>query len=324
MESTPDFKNRKGLLIFFGVILLLTGGISLLFAVLTLFTIALQQTAAFQGRQIPISSVLLGVFFYTAMAAAFITLGVGSIRTRRWAQSLTLLFSWLVLIAGAVTLVLIIFYAGDMFEQIGAVAQIDPTVLNIVLIITYVFIAVFFILVPGIFILVYQSKSVIKTVQKYDSRENWTDKCPLPLMAHSFFLLYVAIAPLFLISFGLVVPFFGIFLAGWPAAIFYLANSIICIYLAIEVYRLNIRAWHYSLYLFLLWLVSAFITLLNNDWTEVYQYMNIPAEQVAVMKNMGYLSNRSMHIMLLLTFVSYLIFYFYAKKYFKKNEAVAR
>ena len=144
-------------------------------------------------------------------------------------------------------------------------------------------------------------------------------------MAHSFFLLYMAAAPLFLISYGFVLPFFGIFLSRWPAALLWFGNSIICVYLAIEVYRLNIRAWYYSLYLFIFWFVSSFITLLYNDWTVVYQYMNFPPEQIALMENMRYLSNNSMLVLIVLTFVSYIIFFFYAKKYFKQeHKAVAR
>ena len=320
MERTASFKDRKGLLIFFGIILLLTGGLCLLFSALTLFTIALPQSGTYAGPPLPLSSVLLSVFIYVAIAALFIVLGIGSIRTRRWAQSLTLLLSWLVFIGGAITLVLIFFYAGSIFEQIGALAQSDPMVLKIVSIIMYISIILFFIIIPGIFILAYRSKSVIETVRKYHPEESWTDRCPLPLMTHSFFLLYIAAAPLFLISFGLVVPFFGIFMGGWPAAVLYFINSIVCIYLAIGVYRLNIRAWHYSLYLLLLWLVSGFVTLLYNDWMDVYEYMNFPAEQVALLRDTAYLSNNSMLVMILLTLISYLIFYLYAKKYFKKVE----
>ena len=247
MGETADFKDRKGLLIFFGIILLLTGGFSLLFSALTIFTIVLQQSSAQAGTPTPISSILPSTFFYIAMAAVFVALGVGSIRTRKWAQSLTLLLSWLVLIAGAMTLVFMFFYAGLIFEQIGALTQIDLTVLNLISIFMYVSIIVFLIVVPGIFILVYRSENVIKTVRKYHPEESWTDRCPLPLMAHSFFLFYIATIPLFLISFGLVAPFFGIFLGGWSAAVLYFVNSILCIYLAIGVYRLNIHAWHSSL-----------------------------------------------------------------------------
>lgn len=320
MEETADFKDRKGLLIFFGIILLVTGGISLLFAVLTIFTIALQQTALPVDQQVPVSTVLLSAFFYVAMGALFMALGVGSIQTKRWAQSLILLLSWLVLIAGAITLVFMFFYAGSLFEQIGAIAPINPVALKFVSIIMYVSITVFLIIIPGIFILVYRSESVIKTVRKYNRQECWTDKCPLPLMAHSFFLLYMAVVPLLFISYGFVSPFFGIFISGWPAALLWFGNSIICVYLAIEVYRLNIRAWYYSLYLVILWIVSSFITLLYNDWMVVYKYMNFPPEQIALMKNMQYLSNSSMLVTILLTFVSYIIFFFYAKKYFRKTN----
>ena len=320
MERTASFKDRKGLLIFFGIILLLTGGISLLFSVLSLFTIALQQTTVPADQQIPFGTVLFAVLIYVAIGAVFISLGIGSIQAKRWARSLTLLLSWLVLISGAITLVFMIFYAGNLFDQIGAITQEDPMVLEIVLAITYVFITVILIIIPGIFILVYRSKSVMKTVQKYDPELSWTEKCPLPLMAHSFFLLYIAFVPLFLIGYGFFAPFFGTFLSGWPAALLWCANSIICIYLAIEVYRLNIRAWHYSLYLFFLWTISAFVTFMYHDYWDIYQYMNIPSESIALMQELDYFSRGNILILLVLTFVSYLIFYFYAKKYFKKIE----
>jgi len=138
-------------------------------------------------------------------------------------------------------------------------------------------------------------------------------------MAHSFFLLYMAVLPLFFISYGFVAPFFGTLIDRWPAAFLWFGNSIICIYLAIEVFRLNIRAWHYSLYLFLLWTVSSFVTFIYHDYTDIYEYMNVPAESVALMENMGYISRSNMLVLIVLTFVSYLIFYFYAKKYFKQK-----
>ncbi|MBN2318494.1 MAG: hypothetical protein JXR49_05425 [Acidobacteria bacterium] len=319
MESTQDFKDRKGLLIFFGIILLLTGGICLLFSAIMLITTALPQPGIYADPQLQLSALLIGVFFYSAMAAFFIALGIGSIQARRWARSITLLLSWLVLIAGVVSLVYMFFYSGVLIEQIAYLTKSGSMVMELVSIIMYISIIVFLIIVPGIFILVYRSKVVIQTVRKYHPEESWTDRCPLPLMAHSFFLLYMAVSPLFLISFGLVAPFFGIFIGGWPAAIVWFVNSLLCIYLAIGVYRLQIRAWHYSLYLFLLWLVSAGITLLYHDWTEVYEYSNFPAEQVALMESIPNMSNNSMFVMLLLTLVSYLIFYFYAKKYFKQE-----
>lgn len=319
MESTAEFKDRKGLLIFFGIILLLTGGISVLFAVLSLFTIALQPTTVPADQQIPFGAVLFAVLIYVAIGAVFISLGIGSIHAKRWARSLTLLLSWLVLISGVITLVFMIFYAGNMFDQIGAMTQENPMVLEIVLAITYVFITVILIIIPGTFILVYRSKSVMETVQKYDPEPSWADKCPLPLMAHGFFLLYIAVVPLFLIGYGFFAPFFGIFISGWPAALLWCANSIICIYLAIRVYRLDIRGWHYSLCLFFLWTVSAFVTFMYHDYWDIYQYMNIPSESVALMQELDYFSRGNILMLLVLTFVSYLIFYLYAKKYFKQN-----
>ena len=257
---------------------------------------------------------------YVAIAVVFIALGAGSIRAKRWARSLTLLLSWLTLTGGAVALVFLLFFARNLLEQVGATMPNDPIVLNLALIITYVVITVFFIVIPGIFILVYRSESVIKTVQKYDSKESWTDKCPLPLLAQCFFLLYMSIVPIFAIFYGFLAPLFGILLHGLAAALLLFANSIISVYLAIQVYRLNIRAWYYALYQFLFWVVSAFITFLYNDYSDIYKYMNIPADQAALMEDMGYLSRNNILTLILLSFISYLIFFFYAKKYFKKGE----
>ncbi|MBN2243696.1 MAG: hypothetical protein JW793_13500 [Acidobacteria bacterium] len=99
---------------------MLTGGISLLFSLLTLSAIALERTAASAGPQLPVATVQMSALVYVAIGI--------------------------------------------------------------------VFIAVFLIAVPGIFILVYQSRSVVKTVQEHDPGESWTDKCPLLLIAHGFFL----------------------------------------------------------------------------------------------------------------------------------------
>jgi len=85
-------------------------------------------------------------------------------------------------------------------------------------------------------------------------------------------------------------------------------------------YRQHIRAWHYSLHLIVKGCVSAFITLLSNDWIDVYQYLNFPSEQVSLMESMPYMSNNSIFMMLWLTLISYLIFYFHVKKYFKKIQ----
>ena len=317
MDNHSDFTDRKGLLVFFGVVKLFFGAVSFLFFLLVLFAVLAVKNADIEGaQQLTAGSALPGAFMYLFLAAVFIILGIGSIKKTRWARSLTLLFSWFTFIAGIVTTVIMAFFVNSIFNNADPALSDNPGLLLFVKLFMFIFLIFFLVIIPGIFILVYKSRNVIKTVQKYDPKVRWTDRCPLPLLALSFIWLYICICPLFMISTGFVVPFFGTFLTGLPAAFLLCINSVICIYLAINIYKLNIRSWYYSLYLCLFWTASFIITLIFNDYMEIYKHMNIPPDQLRAIENMGLLTNNNILLMSVSSIVLWLVFLFYTKKFF--------
>lgn len=64
--------------------------------------------------------VLPSLVLYAAMAAVFLTLGIGSIRARIWAQALTLSLSWIWLITGIATVLLSFLALSGLWRDLAA------------------------------------------------------------------------------------------------------------------------------------------------------------------------------------------------------------
>jgi len=92
--STPGFKDRKGWLIAFGIIQILMGSFFLLVIPLVLVGMFASSMSG-RANAMPVNShmIALAVFFYLLLAAWFISMGIGSIKARRWARALVLISS---------------------------------------------------------------------------------------------------------------------------------------------------------------------------------------------------------------------------------------
>src|SRR5215472_8301397 len=90
-EPQP-FKNRKAGLVVFGILTILGGCVSLLFALLAAVVPVLATRSPnpppIQPNPWP------GVTMYTSMAVALIWLGAGSIKRLRWSRALLAVLSW--------------------------------------------------------------------------------------------------------------------------------------------------------------------------------------------------------------------------------------
>src|ERR1035438_6551077 len=104
----PDYKDRSTGLIIFGILTLLLGCFVGLFVPLMLFG---QMMAAKAPNAPPANAaaILPVVAIYGGLAVALIWLGIGSIKARRWARALLLIFSWSWLVMGIVMTVVMPF-----------------------------------------------------------------------------------------------------------------------------------------------------------------------------------------------------------------------
>jgi hypothetical protein len=291
-ESAPaqPFKNRKAGLVIFGIFTIIGGGTCALFAFLAAVAPIL---AAHSPNPPPVRpNVLPAVLMYGALAVAFVWLGIGSIMVRRWARALLAVLSWTFFVFGVCGLVFFAMMA-PKFKQTLAAAQppnqppLPDSVQTGMLIGMFCFFGLVGIVGPLIWALFYSGRNVKATCEVLDAAPRWTDRCPLPVLGISLWLLFSAVTMVGMAAFYPIAPFFGMLTTGAAARAYHLILGIIWLYAAWALYRLDIRGWWIALTLMILSVISAVITFSRHDITEIYKLLGYPAEQIAIVQKMG-------------------------------------
>ncbi len=313
-ENSGEFKNRKTGLILFGILLLIMGGLCALMLGFSILALNLSQSHG--ATTPPLSSMIIAYTVYAVLASVFIWLGIGSMTAKRWARALILIGSWITLIVGVFLLVFIATVMPGFFDQLNQSGELEPQVMAIIQTIFYAFFAFIMVILPGIFILFYQSNHVKATCEHLDAHERWTDKCPLPVLALS--IIFVSTIPSMLINLAhsAVIPVFGIFLSGIPGTILFLIVIVYLGFLAWGTYHLDIRSWWGALGLNIISSLSYIITLSRQGTMAMYEKMNIPPEELAAMKGLNIFQDSSFIVLIgasAILFTGYLLF---VKRYF--------
>ena len=100
------FKDRSTRLVLFGALSVAIGGICVLFGLLHL-VLALTSGRLLGAETPPVEarSYVMGAMLYFLLGGAFVWVGIGSIRRRRWVRPLMLTLAWTWLLSGASVLV---------------------------------------------------------------------------------------------------------------------------------------------------------------------------------------------------------------------------
>jgi hypothetical protein len=284
-QGGADFKDRKAWLVVFGVLEILLGALCALMIPLMLVGMA-ASAALGKGSAASVSarSMVPGLLFYVALAAWFITMGIGSIMARRWARALLLVSSWLWLLSGVLGLVFLIAFMPSMFAKMGAQGQLPPLAVAIVKGVTIGFMVVFYIIVPGVLVLFYGSRHTRMTCETRDAKLRWTDKCPLPVLALSLMAGLGAVSIPLMGVYGWIVPLFGTILTGGFGAAIALVSAILLGYVAWGAYGLDVKAWWCAVLLVIVWGASTAITFSRVSVMELYEKMDLPSQQLEAMK----------------------------------------
>jgi hypothetical protein len=316
------YHDRSTGLVVFGILTICLGCLT----VLLVGFIFLGQAMAASTPQgaTPFSLLLPAVVIYAGLAVALIWLGIGSILARRWARALLLIFSWSWLVGGALVMILMAFVMPSAMHAASDTAQAEgrpampAAAIGVALAIAFIMDGVIFVVLPVIWTFFYSSRHVKATCEWRDQRPRWTDACPLPVLAVCLWSL--ASVPTLLISVVTghsVVPFFGLLLAGPPAAILYLVFSGLWLLASGLMYQLDVRGWWLVLLTILLFTVSSLITYSRHDIGELYRLMNFPEPQIDRIQRLGIFGgNRFMWLSAAgcLPFIGYLL---YIKRYFR-------
>jgi hypothetical protein len=324
-QATPPtplplpYKNRSVGLTIFGILTILLGCVTCLVIPLMLFgQMAASKTS---GSSAPVSTILPAVFIYGVLAVALIWLGIGSIMARRWARALLLIFSWCWLLIGVVTVVFMAFLLPNMLANLPSDGTSDhpavsSTVMTGIMIGAFTVVGIIYVILPAIWTFFYSSRHVKATCETRDPVRRWTDACPLPVLAICLWLAFsspmMLLAPLVGQS---VMPFFGMFLTGVPAALFCLAAAVIWGYSAWSLYKLEQRGWWVLLIALCVFMVSAILTFAHQDMLEMYRLMGLPDSQIEQIQKSGFLDGNRMAWLMAFFTVPFLGYLLFIKKY---------
>jgi len=318
------YKDRSGGLIAFGIMTILMGVLAGMFVPLMFFGHAM--AAKTNHTPVDFSLILPAVGIYGVMAVALVWLGIGSIKARRWARALMLIFSWSWLVMGVIAVTIMAFVLPKILASIPSNATpgqpaIPAEAMAAIMVFTFAFYGVVFIVLPAIWTFFYQSQHVRITCETRDPIPCWTDACPLPVLGLCLWLLFaVPMLLLMPISGHVVMPFFGMLLTGVPGAVFCLAMAALWTYAAWLFYRLNSNGWWLIFVATCVFTVSSVSTFARHDMLEMYQLMHYPKAQLEQIQLSGLLEGNRMSWLVSLSMLPFLGYLLFIRKFFRSGS----
>ena len=283
LTARAAFKDRSTRLVLFGALSVAIGGICFLFGLLYV-VLALTSGRLLGAETAPVDprAYVMGAMLYFLLGGAFVWLGIGSMRRRRWVRSLMLTLAWTWLLSGASVLVLLPgLLDGALVASTPGIA-LDETLIGAIKLGLVGAGALFGVALPALYVLVYQDRHLRTTCEVYDPRCAWTERCPPAVLGLSVGLGACAVmaVPLTLRP---VVPFFGWLVSGWAGAGLMLIGAGACLWMARKIYAQLLSAWWATTIFLTLVGVSTWVTLLRVDPAEWYRAMGYPDELLATM-----------------------------------------
>jgi len=276
-----------------GIFQILLGCLCGLMAVMMVALSLLGPMAQAPGQAMNSQMMIPGIIFYLPLAVAFIWLGIGLVRARRWAWTLTVVLSWMWLIMGVVAFVMVVFFMGPISASIAQQGKMPPEAIMAMRIILGAVMACIYILLPGVFLVLCHRESVRATCQRRDPKIRWTDRCPMPVLALSIMLALSVVSMSSLVAYGCVMPLFGVLISGAAGAVVILLIALVMAYLAWGTYRLKLAAWWGTLLFWIAGTLNMVVTFSRTDLMEMYEKMGMPADQLEMMRKTGLVESMS-------------------------------
>lgn len=286
-ESSPapaEYQDRSAGLTVFGILTIILGAFCALALPLMLFSTAMAAKDPAVGQM---RGTGFMIFFYLALAVQNIWLGIGSIMARRWARALLAIVSWGWLIMGVTSAVTLVFVIPKMLAEVPP-PQGGKYAADMARMITGIIFAVMgaiFVGLPGVWAFFYSSKAVKATCEYRDPKERWTDRCPLPVLGASLWLLLGGVALLVMPLAGFaILPLFGNFVVGPVAIVVCLLVALLFLWAAWALYRLDIKGWWIAVVVPIIFSISTVLTYSRHDINEFYRLMGYPEAQITMMQ----------------------------------------
>ena len=273
--ARATFKDRSRRLVLFGALSVAIGGSVVLFGLL--YLVLALTSGRLLGTEAPLlepRSYLAGALLYFLLGSAFAWLGIGSVRRKRLVRPLMLTLAWTWLLSGASALALM---PGLLGGVLMTDAALDETLVGAIKLVLLVAGALFGVILPALYVVVYQDRYLRMTCEVYDPECAWTERCPPAVLGLSVGLGACGVIAVLLVL-RPVVPLFGWLVTGWAGAALQLIGAGLCFWLARKIYEQNMAGWWATTLFLTLTGVSTWLTLVRVDPAEWYRAMGYPDE----------------------------------------------
>jgi len=280
METTEQspYKDRSAALVTVGALLIGMGLLSLLVLSVSLLGLVLMATLgeAAGGMQMMWSMLLL----YLLGGVAFIVLGVGAIRARRWAWKITLAIAWAWLFSGSSGFLMLLIMWRSLWSSMHEEGL--PAVVGVVIGLAFL---ILYTAIPLLLILFFGSRPVQATCAHRDPRARWTDRVPTAVLVLCIFLAQLLFSMSTFWSSDFMFPFFGSFLRGPAGFLAMLLSAVLVLVLILGQCRLRPAAWWGALLFSMMLLASTWLTYWRVPPEELFAAMDFSPQQLAAVQN---------------------------------------
>lgn len=297
--ALPTPERRTGLILF-GILQIILG----ILAAGAVLVVAAGHEIAEQKDNLSSGAALASAVVVYGVAAAYLfTVGIGSIRGRRWARALSVVMSAMWAIAGLVGGLMVMVVLPRALRAAGStdVTSVAGRVgLGIL---------IFGVALPLILFLFYRRDDVRASFEARDPKPRWTDRVPAPILAVVLVLAFTAIALLA----NLASPSFEVLgreVSGAPAALTMFAFAGLSAFLAVQLYRMKESAWWTLILLQLLGVAYAVTSFATGD--AAASRPGTPSEVAAVYRDPFFIA------IFAATWIGYFAFLLYIRRFFAR------
>jgi hypothetical protein len=271
-EAAP-YKNRRGGLIFFGLVEMAIGGLCLLLVAFMIFGVFVAANTPRAGvPDLQFRQMFTSLSVYLLGGVLMVTLGVGSVLARRWARDLSLIVAWIWMVVGVFTAATMIVLVPRFMPRMPADQAQTSTIVLTCLTIVFAF---FGVVVPLALILFYRSPNVRATCVALDPHPRWTERVPLPLLALALWTLSGAVALMTMSAYA-VLPLGRQIITGPLAILAYCALGLFMLYMSWGLYTRSRVAWWLGIAYGALTAIYCVVVFPRIDYDKMISAMHIP------------------------------------------------
>jgi hypothetical protein len=224
---------------------------------------------------------------YASAATLFIWVGVDSIRCRRWIRPVVIAVGWITIVSVVFALAFLLVGMKDLPLLVGQSSQTTVTTTgaggvavttvtpmspaNSAFPLAMAFgVSLLMLVIAGAYVWFYSTAAVRRTLEAYNHKGSWTERCPLPVFVACAALLMSAVSTI-TTAYQAVVPFFGTYVTGSAAIALDVGAAGIMLVAMVMMYRMRRAGWWMAIGVIALGFASAAITLVRHGAMEFYR-----------------------------------------------------